>query len=123
MTSNAEGEFHSEMTNAVEVMKRDLSYNPTRFVQMLAAHGAAEATRRLLRQGHGSEGFTRLWEAGRLDLTAEAAALLPWYEELFDRAERAEARRRLLEHGFDLDGFLQRRRAHPPRWVEEGDAT
>ncbi|QGG94376.1 hypothetical protein [Actinomarinicola tropica] len=117
MAREAEVHFHREMLNAVETMKQDIGYNPTRFVQMLADQGGAEATLRLLRRGNGSDGFTTLWEAGRLALTAEATALLPWYKTLFDLATRAEARRRLSDHGFDVDAFIERRVAHPPGWA------
>jgi hypothetical protein len=49
-----------------------------------------------------SEGFTRLWEEKRLDLSVEYFVLLPLYEPLYSAGERAEARRRLREHKFDL---------------------
>nr|MBA3533071.1 EVE domain-containing protein [Ardenticatenales bacterium] len=53
--------------------------------------------RRLLNAGNTSEGFTRLWELGRLDLTVEAIVLKPEFASLFSEEERTRARERLRE--------------------------
>jgi hypothetical protein len=56
---------------------------------MVAEHGGFEAARQLLRGRDASDGFTALCEAPRLEMSVEAAALLPWYEALFTDEERA----------------------------------
>jgi hypothetical protein len=66
-----------DFTEGAEQLKREMGYNPTYFLGMVAEHGSAEASRRLIRSKDASDGFTRLWEAGRLDMTVEAMALLP----------------------------------------------
>jgi hypothetical protein len=68
------------MVNLYQVAKRDLGYNATRFLQMLTEVGGVEAARQLLRAPSISDGFTALWERGRLDLTVEAQVLLPDHE-------------------------------------------
>ena len=117
MTTQVEREFHREMVEGAERLKREIGYNPIRFNQMMAEHGGPEAARQLLTGRDASDGFTTLWEAGRLEMSVEAAALLPWYEPLFTDDQRAVARRRLAEHRFDVDGFLAKRMAAPPAWV------
>lgn len=110
--------FHADMLCGADTLKREIGYNPTRFLQMIADHGAVAAVRRLLQSGQ-SEGFTELWEHGRLQMSVEFFALLPWYENLFADGERAAARRRLQELHFDVDGELARRSADPPEWWVE----
>jgi len=110
------------MVEGADRLKREIGYNPTRFNQMVGEHGGPEAARQLLKGRDASDGFTTLWEAGPLEMSVEAVALLPWYEALFTSDERGAARRRLGEHRFDVDGFLQRRAAMPPGWTTDADA-
>jgi hypothetical protein len=84
---------------------------------MVAERGGPEAARQLLTGRDASDGFTTLWEARRLEMSVEAAALLPWYEELFSDIQRATARRRLVEHDFDVEAFLRLRSERPPAWT------
>lgn len=117
MRTTAELEFNRELLAGTDRLKREIGYNPTRFLQMVGELGGPEAVRRLLRGRGASEGFATLWEAGRLEMSAEAIALLPWYEPLFTPTERATARRRLVQYGFDVDGFLLAKSAFTPPWV------
>lgn len=112
----AEQHLLQDFTDGVETLKREIGYNPTYFMGMVAEHGPAEASRRLIRSKDAPDGFTRLWEAGRLDMTVEAIALLPWYEELFDDRDRELARRRLDAYRFDVEDFLARMTQSPPAW-------
>jgi hypothetical protein len=123
MRTRAEVEFNREMVTGTERLKREIGYPPNRFTQMIDKHGGPEAVRQLLRGRDASDGFTTLWEAGRLEMSVEAAALLPWYEELFTATERAVARRRLVEHGFDVAAFLRARTVSPPAWVSGEGST
>lgn len=117
MTTRAERELHREMVLGADRLKREIGYNPTRFNQMVAEHGGPGAARQLLRGRDASDGFTVLWEANRLEMSVEACVLLPWYRELFTGDELATARRRLVEHRFDVDAFLRERSANPPTWA------
>jgi hypothetical protein len=84
---------------------------------MVADYGAVEACRRLIEASHASDGFTTLWEHHRLEMSVEALSLLPWYRELFDDDVRDKARRKLSDHGFDVDQFLNDRSTWPPQWA------
>ena len=119
VTTRAESEFHRECVAGSERLKREISYTPTRFNQMVAEHGGPEAVRQLLTGRDASDGFTTLWEAERLEMSVEAMVLLPWYETLFTDEQRATARRRLVDHHFDVDAFLRNRKAAPPQWSIE----
>ena len=116
MPSRAEQAFHSEMLAGSDRLKKENGYNPTRFNQMVAEHGGPGAVHLLLKGSDASDGFTTLWEKGRLDMSCEAIVLLPWYEDLFSEDERAVARHRLTEHRFDGDAFLQKAAGNPPPW-------
>lgn len=83
MPSRAEQAFHSDMLAGSVRLKKEIGYNPTRFNQMVAEHGGPEAVRLLLKGRDASDGFTTLWEHGRLDMSCEAMASLPWYAQLF----------------------------------------
>ena len=88
------------MVRIYDTAKRDLSYNATRFIQMVSEHGGLEAARQLLRAPGVSDGFTTLWEHRRLDLSVEAHVLRPEFSDLFSPDERAIAARRLREYGY-----------------------
>jgi hypothetical protein len=95
-----ERRWHQAMVSIYEVAKRDLGYNATRFIQMVAEQGGLAAARQLISSAQPSEGFTTLWERQRLDLTVEAHVLKPEFAALFDDEERDAARRRLEDYGW-----------------------
>lgn len=74
---------------------KTIRYNPTRFKVMLKRHGAVGALSILLDAKEPSEGFKTLLEKRRLDLTAEAIALLPRWQHHFTKEQRDRARARL----------------------------
>ena len=115
----AEAHFYAEIREGTERLKREIGYNPTYFNRMVADHGPIEATRRLVVADAVSDGFTKLWEHGRLAMTVEALAILPWYASLFDQEVVARARRRLAEYKFDVDTYLANRTANPPTWWQD----
>ena len=85
---------------------KEFGYNAGYWKRMVIDHGAVEASHRLLTGTRASDGFTRLWEEERLDLSVEFSVLLPKYHDLFADDERTEARRRLEQYEFDVDGHL-----------------
>jgi hypothetical protein len=88
------------MISIYETAKRELGYNATRFLQMISEQGGLPTARQLLWSDAPSEGFTTLWERGRLDLTVEAHVLLDEFESLFSDQDRAQARSRLEAYGW-----------------------
>jgi hypothetical protein len=111
------------MLAGAERLKREIGYNPTRFDQMVAEHGGLGAVSLLLKGRDASDGFTKLWEHGRLEMSCEAVALLPWYRDLFSADELAVARHRLKEHNFDVDEFIRKASTNPPAWWHEAASS
>jgi hypothetical protein len=85
-------DFERDMRDGVRRC-REFGYNPTYWQRMISEDGAINAAKRLLKGSRASDGFTRLWEEGRLDLSVEFFILLPKYADLFTPGERNEARR------------------------------
>ncbi|GGU96032.1 hypothetical protein GCM10010182_10720 [Actinomadura cremea] len=95
-----EQEFHRAMVGIYQTAKRELGYNAARFLQMVSSQGGVATARQLLWADAPSDGFTALWDHGRLDLTVEAHVLQAGYEGLFTNEERDKARERLDRYGW-----------------------
>lgn len=80
-------------------------YRPTYFKQMLAEYGGFEAINRIVASNKPSEGFTRLWQLGRLDLTCEAFIVEKHWREHFDPALVSLAEKRLREMGYPFRAY------------------
>ena len=76
-------------------------YYPTYFLKMVTNRGGLAAAKQLLRGTNLSDGFVRLWQEWRLDLSVEAQALQEPWRALFTHEELAEAKRRLEGVGYD----------------------
>ena len=59
-------EFDQEMFRIYERARSKDNYNATRFLHMLYEHRGLETARILLHSTNVSEGYTALWERGRL---------------------------------------------------------
>jgi hypothetical protein len=103
VAGDVERAFDAAMVAIYRTAKRDLGYNATRFLQMITDEGGFAAARKLLRASAVSDGFTTLWERGRLDLSVEAHVLRPEFAGLFTDGERRVARQRLKDYGFEGD--------------------
>ena len=101
---NLEDAFHRAMLSIYERAKRECRYSPNLFLSMVGERGGLGAARALLRARTVSDGFTRLWELGRLDLSVEALILQDEWHPLFSDEERAIARERLREMGYQPAG-------------------
>ena len=88
------------MVSIYQTAKRELGYNATRFLQMISEQGGLATARQLLWDDKPSDGFTTLWERGRLDLTVEARVLAPEFAPLFTEADLDRARDRLRAYGW-----------------------
>lgn len=109
----AAAHFHQDMLDGCYTLKK-LGYWPGYFHREVGRIGGIQTVKNLLAKSDTSEGFATLWTLYRLDLSAEAFVLLPWYECLFSADERRKARRRLEDIGFDVDVFLSGQQ--PPTW-------
>lgn len=95
-----EAKFEEE-TREICRQARVIRYNPVRFEQMLSEYGALSTARRLLDSDRFHDGFTRLWQEGRLDISLECCVLKPVFRRLFTDQQLNVARRRLRELDFD----------------------
>lgn len=95
-----EKSFHAAMVDVYHDAKRQAGYNAAYFLRMVSELGGLGAARQLLHAGHVSEGFTKLWEKGRLDLSVEAVVLREQFAPLFTADERQIARDRLAQYGY-----------------------
>lgn len=110
MTANSvEERFDAAMMDIYLRAKSEAQYNLARYFHMLAEHRGLQTARILLHADTVSEGYTALWERGRLDLTVEALIWdHPEFHSLFTEEEREIARKRLEEYKYS--GLLADRR-------------
>jgi hypothetical protein len=103
--------FHREMLNiftlAGEATRKQSAdgstirgYWASYFLRGVRNHGGLAYAHQLLRAEGTSDGFQRLTDERRLDLTVEALVLKPEYSELFTDEERAVAASRLARGGY-----------------------
>ncbi|GGR73265.1 hypothetical protein GCM10010169_16600 [Micromonospora fulviviridis] len=93
--SGLERAFHQAMVRILVRARDEANYNPTLLLRMITEMGGLAAARRLLRNPVVSDGFTALWERGRVDLTVEALALQPEFQSLFTEEELTVASSRV----------------------------
>ncbi|PZU49861.1 MAG: hypothetical protein DI568_04345 [Sphingomonas sp.] len=83
--------------------KNEVGYHATIFIQMLDSRGALSTARFLINSAKPSEGYTALWERGRLDLTVEAVVLEnAEIHYLFESSDLDKARKRLVQYGYNV---------------------
>ena len=100
--TNIELKFDQRMLLVYEQAKAELNYHATRFQSLVRSVGGVDAAKQLLSTRHYSEGLTRLWEEGRLDISMEAAVLEKSWQELFTADELETAKLRLTKLGYDI---------------------
>ena len=100
MAASLESEFHEAMLNIYRKAKSEAKYNAIRFLQMTVDHGGLETAYILINAHDVSEGYTALWERGRLDLTVEAMVLEnERFHQLFSKEQLAVCADRLEKYG------------------------
>ena len=101
-------EFALVMEHGTEALRREIGYDPSRWVQMVRRLGAVDAAKRLLASADDtSTGLATLTMADRLDQSVEWFVLV--YAELFEPEERQIAHRRLRLHDAPIDQWLRER--------------
>lgn len=97
MSENLEEAFDQAMHDIYRNAKLECNYNARLFHKMLVDMGGVATAKQLLNDDKIHDGFTRLWECGRLDLTMEAEV---WenakWRPLFTESELKKAEQRLL---------------------------
>jgi len=78
-----------------------IGYTPSIFLRMLQEKGTIQTARQLINASQPSDGYTRLWELRRLDLSVEAVVHdnVEWHE-LFTQDELQRCRKRLTDYGY-----------------------
>lgn len=99
--SNLEMQFQEDMLNIFRKAKK-IGYTPLLYLRMIGDYGGLGTAQRLLATQKPSDGFTRLWELKRLDLTVEALIIdnKEKYKELFSEEELEIAYKRLDDLGY-----------------------
>jgi hypothetical protein len=96
-----EQKFEQAMFDIYRRAKSEAKYNASLFLQMVTTRGGVDTARYLINQPNPSDGYTHLYERGRLDLTVEAMVVEDqrWHS-LFQPEEIARARKRLSDYGY-----------------------
>ena len=91
----------SEAMFAIYREAKDIGYTPSIFLRMLHEKGALETARQLINAAQPSDGYTRLWELRRLDLSVEAVVHdnAEWHD-LFTQDELQRCEKRLADYGY-----------------------
>jgi|ERR1700722_7719802 hypothetical protein len=93
--------FDEAMFEIYRRAKAEAEYNAAIFLRMVSERGGLATARYLINSPKPSDGYTHLYERGRLDLTVEAMVVENgrWHE-LFTSEELAKARTRLAQYGY-----------------------
>jgi hypothetical protein len=86
----------------IEDIKKAIGLRFNRTIALIYELGGVGAVRRLMTTyaTQPSEGYTKLWEAGRLDLSFEALMVTPRFAPLFEEHELQWALQRLADYGY-----------------------
>lgn len=100
MMKPIERDFHDAMRSIAE-QSEAAGYRPSVFLQMLSRLGGLETAKRLINSPGVSDGYTRLWQMGRLELSVEAVVHenTRWHE-LFTAEEHKVCRKRLSDYNY-----------------------
>lgn len=105
MPEQLEIAFNAAMINIYHQAKSEAKYNAQRFLQMVVDHGGLEAAKMLIHSENVSDGYTALWERGRLDLTVEAMIVeSPKFHSLFSDDEMKICLKRLSDYRYETKG-------------------
>lgn len=87
---------------AIYEQAASFGYYPNDFRSMVERLGGVAAAKQLINKTRVSQGFIRLWEEKRLDLSVEALAVSPKWRALFSTEEVKRSRQRLQDVGYPL---------------------
>mgnify|MGYP001306723618 CR=1 FL=1 len=103
MAVQLESRFNKAMWNIYRKAYSEANYKASRFLQMLENHGGLETAKILIHSPTVSEGYTALWERGRLDLTVEALIHdNPEWHPMFTKDELEIVSKRLSDYKYNL---------------------
>jgi hypothetical protein len=109
-------EFDEAMHSIYRRALAEAGYKASIFLNMLFEHDGVETARRLIHSSKVSDGYTALWERGRLDLTVEALiADNGKWQPLFSAEEIAICRKRLKQFEYVRETYAKGRTGHSKR--------
>lgn len=96
--------FDGAMFEIYRRAKSEADYNATIFLRMISERGGLATAKYLINSPRPSDGYTHLYERGRLDLTVEAMIVenRRWWD-LFTDDELQKAKNRLKQYGYALN--------------------
>jgi hypothetical protein len=99
-------QFDVAMFDIYRRAKSEAGYSATIFLGMLNDRGGLSTAKYLINLPKPSDGYTNLYERGRLDLTVEAMIVenAKWHN-LFTKDEIEKARHRLTEYKYTPKAF------------------
>jgi len=101
MTEELKRSFDDAMMSIYTRALEEAHYKATRYLHMLQEYGGLGTAKMLVNSSHVSEGYTALWERGRLDLTVEALVHdNPKWHSLFTGQELEKATKRLVDYEY-----------------------
>ena len=101
MDTKLERDFHHAMID-VHRAAAEIGYRATIFIGMVQDRGGLATAKALINSNVASDGYTKLFELGRLDLSVEAVVIdNPAWHELFTVDELARARKRLKDYRYE----------------------
>jgi hypothetical protein len=105
MPEDLEKRFDRAMLGIYKRAKDEAGHNATVFFRMLSERGGLQTARNLINAAKPSDGYTNLYERGRLELTVEAMIVesLDW-QRLFTESEIRKARKRLKDYDYKSKG-------------------
>ncbi len=95
MTGKLKDALEREFQRAVGICISQCGYRISYFLQMLDYYGSVDTAIKPVTAPKFHEGFTRLWELGRLDLTVEAIMLHNSFNQRFTKEVLEKAGERL----------------------------
>lgn len=99
--ADLEKQFDQAMHEIYRKARDEAKYRATIFLKMLHERGGLSTAEILINSRRPSDGYTQLYERGRLDLTVEAMVVEnPRWHSLFEEKELETARRRLEKYGY-----------------------
>lgn len=99
--ADIERKFHTAMVDVYRKADKECGYRATRFLQMLGEKGGVKTAKELISKDGGTEGFLKLWQFGRLDLSIEALVQKDEFKNLFTDEELRMCKERLQKYGHD----------------------
>lgn len=96
-------DLYNDMLRIYKEADNQCNYRPTRFREMILSEGGLKTAKKLISKNSGTDGFVRLWECKRLDLSVEALVLNEKYKELFTEEERTMCKDRLQAYKYQID--------------------